>query len=363
MASLDEPFAVGDLRLPNRIAMAPMTRMQSPGGVPGRNVADYYARRAANQVGLIITEGTYINRAAAQEHDGVPHFHGERALAGWAQVAEQVHQAGGKIIPQLWHTGVTRADAEPPAEGPSGLGLDGTPNGKAMTQQDIDGTVAAFAEAAAAAERIGFDGVELHGAHGYLIDDFLWSRTNRRTDRYGGDPASRARFATEVVQAVRAAVSPGFPVFFRLSQWKLNNYDARIADDPDELAALLTPLADAGVDAFHASTRRYWLPEFDGSELNLAGWARKLTGKPTVTVGSVGLDQQFGEGGGLAEGYSQQAGVTGIEQLLERLERNEFDLVAVGRTLLSNPDWAAKALRGELTGIVAYDPSMLATLD
>ncbi|MFJ2867946.1 NADH:flavin oxidoreductase [Kitasatospora sp. NPDC087314] len=361
MASLDEPFVVGDLTVPNRIVMAPMTRMKSPGGVPGQEVAEYYARRAAHQVGLIITEGTYVGRAAARAYDDVPRFHGEQALAGWARVVERVHQAGGRIIPQLWHTGVVRAGTEPPTEGPSGLGLDGAPAGRAMTQRDIDDTVAAFTEAAVTAERLGFDGVELHGAHGYLIDDFLWSTTNRRTDRYGGDPASRARFGAEIVQAIRAAVSPGFPVFFRFSQWKVNHYGARIAESPEELEQLLTPLADAGVDVFHASTRRYWLPEFEGSELNLAGWTRKLSGKAVVTVGSVGLDRQFGEGQ-FAQGYTGQAGVTGIGELVARLERDEFDLVAVGRTLLANPDWAAKALRGELAGTVPYDPAVLATL-
>ncbi|MEU9619385.1 MULTISPECIES: NADH:flavin oxidoreductase [unclassified Streptomyces] len=361
MASLDEPFIVGDLMVPNRIVMAPMTRMKSPGGVPGQDVAEYYARRAANQVGLIITEGTYVNRAAAGAYDGVPHFYGEQSLAGWAHVVRRVHEAGGKIIPQLWHTGVARTGTEPPAEGPSGLGLDGTPTGRAMTQQDIDDTVAAFAEAAVAAEQLGFDGIELHGAHGYLIDDFLWSGTNRRTDRYGGDPASRARFGAEIVQAIRAVVGPGFPVFFRLSQWKVNQYEARTAETPDELAQMLTPLADAGVDAFHASTRRYWLPEFDGSELNLAGWVRKLSGRATVTVGSVGLDQQYGVGD-FAQGFTQRAGLTGIDELVARLERNEFDLVAVGRTLLANPDWAAKALRGDLAQTVPYDPAVLRTL-
>ncbi|MEU9459620.1 MULTISPECIES: NADH:flavin oxidoreductase [unclassified Streptomyces] len=361
MATLDEPFTLGDLTVPNRIVMAPMTRMQSAGGVPGPDVAEYYARRAAHQVGLIITEGTYINRAAAAAYDNVPCFYGEESLAGWAHVVRRVHQAGGRIIPQLWHTGAARFGTEPPAEGPSGLGLDGTPAGRAMTRRDIDETVAAFAEAAAAAERLGFDGVELHGAHGYLIDDFLWRGTNRRTDRYGGDPASRARFGAEIVQAIRAAVGPGFPVLFRLSQWKVDHYEARIAENPDELAQLLAPLTEAGVDAFHASTRRYWLPEFDGSPLNLAGWVRRLSGRPAVTVGSVGLDQQYGVGE-FAQGFTEQAGLTGIEELVARLERDEFDLVAVGRTLLANPDWAAKALRGELAQTVPYDPAVLKTL-
>ncbi|GHF06688.1 hypothetical protein GCM10010359_04690 [Streptomyces morookaense] len=245
-----------------------------------------------------------------------------------------------------------------PAESPSGIGLDGTPHGKAMTLQDIDEVIAAFAEAAAAAERAGFDGIELHGAHGYLIDSFLWAGTNRRTDAYGGDTASRARFAAEIVAAVRAAVSPGFPVVFRLSQWKAEHYDARLAGTPEELEQLLTPLAAAGVDAFHASTRRYWLPEFEGSSLNLAGWTRKLTGKAAITVGSVGLDQAFSG----VRGNIPQARTTGIGPLLDRLELDEFDLVAVGRALLADPDWPAKALTGRLDETVPYDTELLKTL-
>ncbi|GHF58772.1 oxidoreductase [Streptomyces mashuensis] len=359
---LGRPFSLGGVTVRNRIAMAPMTRCFSPGGIPGEDVAAYYARRAAGGVGLIITEGTYVGRDAAAAYDGVPSFHGEEALAGWARVAERVHAAGGRIMPQLWHTGVARPDGSlpegVPAEGPSGVDLNGKPHGRAMTAADIDAVVAAFAQAAADAERLGFDGVELHGAHGYLIDSFLWSVTNRRTDAYGGDVASRARFATEIVAAVRAAVAPDFPVVFRLSQWKSEHYDARIAGTPEELEQLLRPLAEAGVTAFHASTRRYWLPEFEGSDLNLAGWTKKLTGLPSITVGSVGLDKEFTG----PEGRAPQSGVTGIDLLLDRLERDEFDLVAVGRALVADPEWAAKALADELDGALPYDVSQLTTL-
>ncbi|MFF1379991.1 12-oxophytodienoate reductase [Streptomyces sp. NPDC058308] len=359
---LGRPFTLGDLTLRNRIAMAAVTRRFSPDGVPGEDVAAYYARRAAGGAGLIVTEGTYVRRDAAAAYDRVPHFHGERALTGWARVAERVHEAGGRIMPQLWHTGVLRTDAGPRpgvlAEGPSGLDLDGCEYGRAMTLDDIDAVVHAFAEAAAAAERIGFDGVELHGAHGYLIDSFLWRTTNARTDAYGGGPASRARFAAEIVAAVRGAVSPGFPVLFRLSQWKTDRYDARIAERPQDLEALLAPLAEAGADAFHASTRRYWLPEFDGSDLNLAGWTKKLTGKPSITVGSIGLDQQFAG----APGRTQRSGVTGIAPLLDRLERDEFDLVAVARALIADPEWPAKALTGRLDEAVPYDAALLSDL-
>jgi 2,4-dienoyl-CoA reductase-like NADH-dependent reductase (Old Yellow Enzyme family) len=137
------------------------------------------------------------------------------------------------------------------------------------------------------------DGVEIHGAHGYLIDQFFWEGSNRRDDEYGGDLAGRSRFAIELIQAVRAAVGPDFPIIFRFSQWKQQDYTARLVQTPQALAAFLQPLSEAGVDIFHCSTRRFWEPEFDGSELNLAGWTRQLTGKPTITVGSVGLDGEF----------------------------------------------------------------------
>ncbi|HJD80647.1 NADH:flavin oxidoreductase [Kitasatospora aureofaciens] len=360
---LSRPVRINGLTVPNRIVMAPMTRKFSPGGVPGENVRSYYARRAAAGVGLIVTEGTYVGHESAGQSDDVPRFHGEEQLAGWARVAEDVHAAGGTIVPQLWHIGMVRKQSDPPfagapAVGPSGIRLDGTEGtGRAMTRADLDAVIHAFAEAAAAAERIGFDGVELHGAHGYLLDQFLWAGTNRRTDAYGGDPVARTKFTAELVAAVREAVSPEFPVIFRYSQWKSENYDARLAETPQELEAILAPLAEAGVDAFHASTRRYWTPEFDGSDLNLAGWTKKLTGRPTITVGSVGLDGDF-----LAAFAGQDSPIQGIDNLLDRLERDEFDLVAVGRALLQDPEWAAKVLDGRFADLRPYDASAIRSL-
>ncbi|WP_089101838.1 NADH:flavin oxidoreductase [Streptomyces hyaluromycini] len=360
---LSRPIALNGLTVPNRIVMAPMTRQFSPGGVPGEDVVSYYSRRAAAGVGLIVTEGTYVGHDSAGQSSRIPRFHGEEQLAGWAKVAEGVHAAGGTIVPQLWHIGMVRKQGQPPfadapAVGPSGIRLDGTEGeGRAMTRQDLDDVIRAFAEAAAAAERIGFDGVELHGAHGYLLDQFLWAGTNRRTDAYGGDPVARTKFAAEIVAAVRAAVSPEFPVILRYSQWKSDNYDARLAETPEELEAILTPLAAAGVDVFHASTRRYWLPEFEGSDLNLAGWTKKLTGRPTITVGSVGLDGDF------IKGFQGEGSpLKGIDDLLDSLERDEYDMVAVGRALLQDPEWAAKVLAGRTDELKAYDAAALKTL-
>ncbi|MEU6575597.1 NADH:flavin oxidoreductase [Streptomyces sp. NPDC046805] len=361
---LSRPVSVNGLTVPNRIVMAPMTRQFSPGGIPGEDVVSYYSRRSAAGVGLIVTEGTYVGHESAGFSGRVPRFHGEEQLAGWSKVAEAVHAAGGTIVPQLWHVGITdrASDTSPfpgaPAVGPSGLAAEGAePTGKTMTQQDLDDVIAAFAEAAAAAERIGMDGVEIHGAHGYLVDQFLWAGTNRRTDAYGGDPVARTKFAAEIVAAVRSAVSPEFPVLFRYSQWKQQDYKARLAETPEELDALLSPLAAAGVDAFHASTRRYWLPEFEDSDLNLAGWTKKLTGKPTITVGSVGLDGDF-----IQAFAGEGAPAANIDNLLDRLERDEFDMVAVGRALLQDPQWAAKVLGGRFDELAAYDAGALRSL-
>ncbi|MFF5002824.1 NADH:flavin oxidoreductase [Streptomyces phaeochromogenes] len=356
------PFTLGSLTLANRIVMAPMTREFSPGGVPGDDVAAYYARRAAGGAGLVITEGTYIGHDSAGTSDRVPHIYGEQALAGWAKVTKAVHNAGGKILSQLWHVGLDRKAGTPPVPeapsiGPSGIAVDGTPVGRAMTQTDIDDVVAAYAAAAAAAERTGFDGIEVHAAHGYLIDQFLWEQTNRRTDAYGGDLGARTRFATEIVAACRGAVAPDFPITFRFSQWKMGAYQARLAGSPQELETLLAPLSDAGVDAFHCSTRRFHLPEFEGSEFNLAGWTKKVSGKPTISVGSVGLDNEF------IEVFQGKPGsVAGIDALLDRVERDEFDLVAVGRALLGDPEWITKILGGRTEELQPFHMGLLGTL-
>ncbi|RRJ62086.1 NADH:flavin oxidoreductase [Paenibacillus oralis] len=362
-AALFKPFEGGHLKLDNRIVMAPMTRSFSPDGIPGPNVAGYYRRRAENGVGLIITEGTLINHPAAGADHDVPHFYGEAALEGWARVVREVHEAGGKIAPQIWHTGTARqrekfpdSDADP--IGPSGLSLTGEPVSEPLTVSEIKGLVQAYAQAAADAKRIGFDAVELHGAHGYLIDQFFWEVTNKRTDEYGGDLVGRTRFAVEVIEAVRAAVGPDFPIIFRFSQWKAVDYNAKLAATPEELERFLAPLSAAGVDIFHASTRRFWEPEFEGSDLNLAGWTRKLTGKPAITVGSVGLNSEFTslfESGKGSETAS-------IDNLIERLEREEFDLVAVGRALLTDPAWAAKIRDGRTDELQPFTRESLATL-
>jgi len=359
---LFQPFQLRSLKLRNRIVMAPMTRSFSPGGVPAANVADYYARRAKHEVGLIVSEGTVVNRLASSNDPNVPRFWGEEPLVGWKTVIDRVHAAGGLMAPQLWHMGVVAPKAGwlPPApfEGPSGYVAQGKIGGVAMTEADIAETVAEFARSAAVAKALGFDAVEIHGAHGYLIDQFFWQPTNQRSDRYGGRTlAERALFAVELVRAVRQAVGADFPICLRISQWKLQDYAAKLATTPQEMEAWLSPLVAAGVDVFHCSQRRFWEPEFPGSDLNFAGWAKKLTGKTTITVGSVGLSGDF-----LAAFQGESSTPSQLDELLRRYDRGDFDLVAVGRALLADAAWAQKTHEGRMSGPMGFSKEALATL-
>ncbi|WP_267358859.1 MULTISPECIES: NADH:flavin oxidoreductase [unclassified Methylobacterium] len=364
-APLFRPFQLKTLDLKNRIVMAPMTRAMAPGSVPREANAAYYRRRAEGQVGLILSEGTVVDRPASRNHPEVPSFYGEAALAGWKGVIDAVHEAGGRMAPQLWHTGSTKhLQWEPaaPVESPAGLLAPGTPRGEAMSEEAIADTVAAFATAATEARRLGFDAVEIHGAHGYLIDQFFWSGTNLRTDRYGGATIKeRARFAGEVVAAVRAAVGPDLPLIFRVSQWKQQDYTVRLAETPKLMTEWLLPLVEAGVDILHCSQRRYWEPEFpeiDGTDgLNFAGWAKKLTGAATIAVGSVGLSSDS-----LSAFCGESSTSVGLERLIERMGRDEFDLIAVGRTLLSDPNWVLKAQGRNTESLKGFEFASLSEL-
>lgn len=361
--ALFKPYAFKGLSLKNRVVMAPMTRSFSPGGVATDEVADYYARRADAEVGLIISEGTGVDRPASLNDPAVPRFHGDAELAAWKRVIDAVHARGGAMAPQLWHVGAVRTRSETwapsgPYDSPSGLSRPGNQFGEPMTDAEVADAIRAFAEAAGAAKRLGFDAVELHGAHGYLIDQFFWEGTNQRNDVFGGPSLpDRSRFAAEILKAVRAAVGPDYPVIIRISQWKQQDFTVKMAETPAAMEAWLQPLVDAGADILHCSQRRFWEPEFDGSDLNFAGWAKKITGVPTITVGSVGLTGEF-----IAAYAGEASKPASLDELLRRLDRGDFDLVAVGRALLQDPNWAVKVHQGRTDELMSYDRTALATL-
>lgn len=369
VSALFDPIDLGPLHLKNRIVMAPMTRTFSPGNVPNDLVVAYYARRAENEVGLIITEGTSVGHIAANGYPRVPFIYGDDALAGWKKVVDAVHAKGGKIAPQLWHVGAIRkentgADPDPsvPGYSPSGLVKPGVANGVAMSKEDIKEVIEAFAQAAEDAKRIGFDAVEVHGAHGYLVDQFFWEGSNQRTDEYGGDLVGRTRFACDIVAAIRERVGPDFPIILRFSQWKQQDYNARLCNTPEELKAFLEPLVAAGVDIFHCSTRRFWEAEFEGSDLNLAGWTKELTGKPVITVGSVGLNASFIDEDKRDMVDASGVATASIDELGKRMANGEFELVAVGRALLQDPEWVLKVKAGRYDELADYSKEALKQL-
>lgn len=357
LAPFFTPQTFGTLTVPTRWVMAPMTRGFSPNGVPTAEVLAYYERRAKYRVGLIVTEGVAIEHPSAVGGDDIPRFYGNQSLEAWRKIVEAVHAAGGRLVPQLWHQGLERRHYDKPhtearSVGPSGYNGKGELVGEPMSEAEIHAVIAAFAEGAATAKRLGFDGIEIHGAHGYLIDQFFWAMTNRRTDSYGGSLVARTRFAAEVVRACRQAVGVEFPIILRISQWKVADYEAKLAKTPEELAQFLAPLSEAGVDIFHGSTRRFWEPEFPGSELNFAGWIKKLTGKPVITVGSIGSDIDAVKG--LLQGKT--TGDSTLEKALGMIARGEVDLVALGRPILADPQWVAKVESGRAEELQPVPP-------
>jgi 2,4-dienoyl-CoA reductase-like NADH-dependent reductase (Old Yellow Enzyme family) len=368
MSTMFRPVKLGGFSLRNRFVMAPMTRCFSPKGAPGSDVVEYYRRRAEGGVGLIITEGTFVPHPAASHDANIPNFHGEDALRGWKQVAVAVQAAGARIAPQLWHVGMLQKQQaktvpqnyfEKPQISPSGYLNARTKTGEPMSLIDIEAVVTAFGDAAEAAYRLGFDGIELQGAHGYLIDQFLWADTNRRTDDYGGSIKARSRFAAEIVGECRRRTAANFPIIFRFSQWKQQDYSARLAHTPGELEALLDPIVVAGADIFHCSQRRYWAPEFLDSDRSLTGWTKALTGKPAIIVGSVGLYRDM-SAAGFAIGATAAAADLG--RLLEMYEADEFDLAAIGRAMVSNPNWCDIIRDGQWQEARPYSSDQLSQL-
>jgi 2,4-dienoyl-CoA reductase-like NADH-dependent reductase (Old Yellow Enzyme family) len=370
MSTLDasilfRPFGIRGLTLRNRFVMPGMQRGWCKDGSPGPQMAEYYSARAAGGISLVITEACAVDHPSATRGP----FYGRLTTdtaAAWRYCLDAVHASGGRMFMQLWHEGAIRKESDQgpfanvPTLSPSGLVMAGKPNGRAATLGELADIRNAFARSAAVARSIGADGVEIHACHGYLLDQFLWADVNRRTDGYGGDNIrDRVRFPTEVVAAVREAVGPDLVISFRLSQWKEIDFNARIVRSPDEFGEMLNVLRGAGVDLFHVSTRRFWRPEWPGSDLGLAGWARKLSGAPVITVGSVGLQLDVMESFAGKEAPPELE--KGVGELVRRMKNDEFDLIALGRSSISDPQWVRKISEGRYGEIRTFKKEHLGT--
>ena len=357
---LFEPYKLKNLNLRNRVVMAPMTRNQSPGGIPTNEVVAYYSRRAKAEVGLIITEGIEVSHEASSAYPDVPRLDTKEAREGWKRVVNGIKENGGSVIAQLWHCGGFRKlgmqpNPEVPGHTASGLVKPGKKVAHKMTLEDIKQTINAYASDAKYCEEIGFDGVEIHGAHGYLIDNFFWEGTNIRDDNYGGSIEKRSQFVSEIIQAVRSNISQEFILGLRFSQWKQHDFEAKLAHTTDDLKKVLLSPVESGLDYLHSSMRRFWESEFEGSEENLAYWTKKISNIPTIGVGSVGLDSDFID-------MTAPSKPASIDKAIDDISKEKYDLLAVGRALLSDHEWVLKMKEGRLKDVIPYSKEALLKL-
>ena len=352
-----QPLEIGQLRLANRFVMPGMQRAWCVDGAPGHRLREYYRRRVLGGTSLVITEACAIDHPSATSNP-IFGWLTARTRDAWRACVDVVHEAGGRMFIQLWHQGAVDTGGADSSAGfialsPSGLAHPDKPFGRAASEAELSAIKRGFVRSAVHAREIGADGVEIHSCHGYLLDQFLWPDTNLRTDRYGGRSiADRARFPAEVIAAVRGATGPDFVISVRISQWKEVDYEAKIVADPGELGQLVSILRSSGADVFHVSTRRFWTPEWAGSDLGLAGWVKSFTDAPVIAVGSVGLDIDVMAT--LEGGEAKPTGASRIGDLVRRFERGDFDLVSVGRSQIGDPDFVAKLSDNRIGDIRAF---------
>lgn len=360
MSGLFSEFSIGKLILRNRFVLPAMQRGFGVNYTPTPRLIESYRRIAAGGAAMIITESVAINHPTSTGHDGFVLMIDEERSEEWKAAIQAVKAEGCRVLVQLNHTGACRVEnsggprPDLPSLSPSGLMRAGKPNGRAATREELAAIRDGYVECAVNAQKFGADGVEVHCAHGYLLDQFLWKETNLRTDEYGGATiAERARFPAEVISAIRAATSDDFIIGARFSQWKEVDYDAKLVDSPEELETMLGVLRKAGADLFHVSARRFYKPEWPGSDRTFAGWAKSLTDAPIITVGSVGVTQDIMDtiyGEQVIESDTERA----VRTLETMFEAGQFDLVAVGRSMMADPDWVNKVRHERFDDVIPF---------
>ena len=349
------PYRLGALDLPNRTVVAPMTRISADAdGVPTAQMAHHYASFARGGFSLIITEGTHPDITFSQGYRDQPGIVTAAQVAGWRKVTDAVHAAGGRIVMQLMHAGALVQDnrytdetVAPSAVLPAGemaaryYGDGPFRMPRKMTRAEIATAIEDFGTSAANAMEAGFDGVEIHGANGYLPVQFLTPETNTRTDEYGGSLENRLRFHREIMAAVVRGVAGRGLAGMRLSQSRSNDFTYKWHGGIDEARAIFTAMQDEGADFLHISTHQGLGEEF-GSGHTLAGLARETNGLPVIACGKLEVPEN-------------------AEQILDT---GEADLIAMARGAIGDPSWPNKLVRGEAP--VPFDPEMIspfATLD
>ncbi|MDO3411545.1 NADH:flavin oxidoreductase [Saccharibacillus sp. CPCC 101409] len=316
-------YNLGKLTLKNRVSLAPMTRMSADDdGSANDRMARYYERFAAGGFGLILTDATYPDEQYSQGTFNQPGIANEAHLQAWKASTAAVHAQGSKIILQVAHAGAVSqgnryrsGTVAPSAVVP--LGAD--PNHSApkeLSVQEIKEIIDGFVQAALRAEQAGFDGIELHGANGFLLDEFLTDYTNRRQDEYGGSTERRTRFMTELIEAVKDKVSDRMVVGIRISQSKINDFTHKWANGEKDAEIIFSAIGKAKADYIHITEYNSLLPAFKDSRSTLIELAKKY-GKTTV-IANGQLDQPIDASKALEIGA---------------------DLVSLGKPALANHDW------------------------
>jgi 2,4-dienoyl-CoA reductase-like NADH-dependent reductase (Old Yellow Enzyme family) len=345
------PAAIGKLTLKNRIAVAPMTRTSATeDGLATDDMARYYARFARGGYSLVITEGAYPDLRYSQGYLNQPGIANDRQADAWRKVIDAVHAEGGKIFIQLMHAGAlsqgnhwSTASAGPSAVQPVGQQL-GFYRGEGpyrmpneMTLGDIAQLTKDFAAAAGRAKAAGFDGVEIHGANGYVLDQFLTGYTNQRTDAYGGDTGNRVRLLVDVSQAVRQEVGPDYTVGIRISQGKVNDYEHKWANGEQDAKIIFESLGKAGLDFIHITEFDAVKPAFGAGD-SLVALAKRHGQLPVIANG------QLGE-------HDKAAAL---------VDSGDASIVALGKTALANPDWPTRI--AQAAPVAGFDYALLQPL-
>jgi 2,4-dienoyl-CoA reductase-like NADH-dependent reductase (Old Yellow Enzyme family) len=343
---------IGAVTLDNRIGLAPMTRTSaSSEGEATEQMVSYYKKFAEGGFGLIISEGVYPDDKYSQGYLDQPGIIDEEQVQAWKKVTDAVHEAGSKTFVQLMHAGALSQgnrfvdqSIAPSAVQPKGeqLGFYGGegkfPEPKAASKDEITEVIKGFVESAKRAKEAGFDGIEIHGANGYILDQFLTDYTNQRTDEYGGSTENRVRLAVEVSKAVREAVGQDFTVGIRISQGKVNDYTHKWADGEKDAEIIFGALSNAGLDYIHVTEYEAWQPAFPSGEGMNATDSAFGDGGPTLAA----LAKKYGKLPVIANG-----GLGDPEKAAELIEKEEADIVTIGKAALANQDWANKVKNGE----------------
>ncbi|PAE15947.1 NADH:flavin oxidoreductase [Virgibacillus sp. 7505] len=334
---------LGNTEVKNRLSVAPMTRISATSeGIITDRMVSYYTSFAKGGFGLILTEGTYIDDKYSQTYFDQPGIAYDEQAEAWKKVVDSVHQEGAKIFMQLQHSGplsqgnrFAGETVAPSAVQPKGeqltfyLGEGPFSMPREVTKEEINDIIKSFVSAAQRAKSAGFDGVEIHGANGYLLDAFLTEYTNQRTDEYGGSSANRVRLLVEVAKAIREAVGEVFTVGIRISQSKVNDYTYKWSGKEEDAKIIFSQLGQAGLDYIHVTEYEAWQPAFDSSDITLIELAKKYANVAIIANGQ--LDD-----------------ISRAEDIVKSMGA---DVVALGKGALANHDWFKKVRNGEALNV------------